>query len=312
MPQPNVVNVDVQLAGIQAAAKKKFHQWLLGGDPEVFVKDRATGKIITSEAAKIGGEKGNGKPFGPSTQKFRILEDNVAVELNFPPSHDVYAFHEKMELLREALEAYLYTKAMTWVPTSQHKFTIDQLATPKAQVFGCDPDYNAYDTSSDEPAGRVVDPTKIGNLRFCGGHIHLGFDNQYNIPLPALVILVDMFIGLPSLQYDTQYERRKHYGLAGLYRDKPYGLEYRTMSNWWLRPEQTGPAFQMFKEVFNLMQCFTLRPNELSFIFDRMPLKDIQVAIDTENKKAAKEIWADAYALSVEQDLSLGYHFPCR
>lgn len=48
---------------------------------------------------------------------------------------------------------------------------------------------------------------------------------------------IDAFVGLPSIIYDTDVERRKLYGKAGCFRLQPYGFEYRTLSSFWIGTE---------------------------------------------------------------------------
>jgi len=45
---------------------------------------------------------------------------------------------------------------------------------------------------------------------------------------------MDLFLGVPSVLIDDGKERKKLYGKAGAYRYKPYGVEYRTLSNFWV------------------------------------------------------------------------------
>ena len=45
---------------------------------------------------------------------------------------------------------------------------------------------------------------------------------------------MDLFLGCPSIILDKDNKRRELYGKAGAYRNKPYGVEYRTLSNFWL------------------------------------------------------------------------------
>jgi hypothetical protein len=49
-----------------------------------------------------------------------------------------------------------------------------------------------------------------------------------------IVRCLDTVIGLQSLFLDEGKERRKLYGRAGCMRKKPYGLEWRTLSNFWV------------------------------------------------------------------------------
>ncbi len=50
-----------------------------------------------------------------------------------------------------------------------------------------------------------------------------------------LVKQLDYFLGIPSLLLDKDEERRHLYGKAGAFRPKPYGVEYRVLSNFWLK-----------------------------------------------------------------------------
>lgn len=61
--------------------------------------------------------------------------------------------------------------------------------------------------------------------------MHVGFSGLD----PVMVIRsMDLHLGVPSLQLDKGELRRKLYGKAGSYRPKPYGAEYRTLSNFWI------------------------------------------------------------------------------
>ena len=42
---------------------------------------------------------------------------------------------------------------------------------------------------------------------------------------------------------DPGTERRQLYGLAGSFRQKKYGVEYRSLSNWWIFSEETMQWF---------------------------------------------------------------------
>ncbi|MOA35237.1 hypothetical protein D3C78_1566850 [compost metagenome] len=49
---------------------------------------------------------------------------------------------------------------------------------------------------------------------------------------------LDYYLGLGSLLYDPDVKRRTMYGAAGAFRPKPYGVEYRVLSNAWLKSEE--------------------------------------------------------------------------
>jgi len=69
--------------------------------------------------------------------------------------------------------------------------------------------------------------------------------------------MADYLLGVWSVLHDTDMRRRELYGAAGAYRPKKYGVEYRTMSNFWLRSPQ------LMREVHKRAQaCYQFR-NEL-------------------------------------------------
>ena len=49
-----------------------------------------------------------------------------------------------------------------------------------------------------------------------------------------MLAYVDAYVGIPSILYDTDTERRSLYGKAGCFRLQPYGFEYRTLSSYWI------------------------------------------------------------------------------
>jgi hypothetical protein len=52
-----------------------------------------------------------------------------------------------------------------------------------------------------------------------------------------MIYLMDLFLGVPSIFMDTDKtapRRRTLYGQAGRFRVKPYGMEYRSLSSFWL------------------------------------------------------------------------------
>jgi hypothetical protein len=60
-----------------------------------------------------------------------------------------------------------------------------------------------------------------------------------NGPEPIFgIYLLDLFLAVPSLWLDkdfTSVARRKLYGQCGRYRPKDYGIEYRSLGNFWLQ-----------------------------------------------------------------------------
>jgi len=193
----------------------------IGCDPEVFLKKDNT---IISAIGLIGGDKRNPKP----VEEGAVQEDNVLAEINIVPATDkgtfIYRINKVLTQLRELTQCDLEVKP-------SHHFTVDYLKSlgGKAVVFGCDREFSAY---TDQP---IPKPNPYTTLRTAGGHVHIGSEG---LDCPQLVKTLDLYLGVPSVLKDPDKERRALYGQAGSYRPKPYGLEYRTLSNFWLSSEE--------------------------------------------------------------------------
>src|SRR5690606_5853835 len=74
--------------------------------------------------------------------------------------------------------------------------------------------------------------------RTCGGHIHIGYDSPDFIVSEDIVHAMDTVLGLESINLDKDDRRREMYGKAGCFRVKDYGVEYRTLSNFWLQSDE--------------------------------------------------------------------------
>src|SRR5690606_18842683 len=94
-------------------------------------------------------------------------------------------------------------------------FSDEELADPRAQQFGCEPDYNAWLGGRRNPRPRAANR----NLRSAGGHIHVHLDDPSTNVL-EVVKAMDVFVTLVLMMYDDDKERRELYGRAGAYREK--------------------------------------------------------------------------------------------
>lgn len=201
----------------------------LGCDPEIFLFNSATNEFISS-VGLIGGSKDYPMPINGEGDA--VQEDNVTVEFNTPPCVDVKAFIEHINknkdwIKERAAELQLEMKI---VPSAV--FSDEQLATREAQTFGCEPDYNAWNDGKRNPRPHAENK----NLRSCGGHIHIGLNEDDN---PLLVVqAMDLFVGCLMMEFDNDEGRRQLYGKAGAFRPKAYGVEYRTASNAWIESDE--------------------------------------------------------------------------
>lgn len=204
-------------------------KFTLGCDPELFMAD-VSGKLKAS-CGKIGGSKKQPQPLEELGEGFAIQEDNVAIEFNIPPAASARAFVESvsraMKYIGDGVND-MYNFHI--VNMSAASWPDEELTAPAAQEFGCDPDYNAW-TGQKNPRPSVDDK----NLRSCGGHVHVGYDfTQAEFDHIKLVKCMDFFMGVPSVLMDEGgAARRPLYGKGGAYREKPFGVEYRPLSNFW-------------------------------------------------------------------------------
>lgn len=200
-----------------------------GADPEIFVAD-ATGP--RSVIGKVGGTKEQPLPL-PLGNGFAVQEDNVAMEFCIPPASS------KAEFISYIKQATGFLEKEVCLPynwsfdkRSAISFPEQELNDPRAFVFGCEPDFNAW-TGGVNPRPKTSDKL----LRSAGGHVHIGCAHL-GVNRVDVVKACDLFLGVPSILMDEGKLRRKLYGKAGAHRPKPYGVEYRTLSNFWIFEEK--------------------------------------------------------------------------
>lgn len=215
----------------------KYFRFKLGCDPELFLAD-IDGQLKAS-CGLIGGTKENPQPLTVLGDGYAVQEDNVAIEFNIPAAESrrdfIDSIAKTMKVLQDGVNNSLgfHLDQRSWA-----EFPKDQLESPAAKIFGCDPDYNAW-TGEQNPKPKADDET----LRTCGGHIHVGYDSS-QVEKKRLIKFMDMLLGVPAVIMDAEGARRRElYGMPGAYRDKPYGVEYRSLSNFWVAkkdPALTG------------------------------------------------------------------------
>ncbi|CCE60774.1 COOH.NH2 ligase [Pseudomonas phage tf] len=201
---------------------------LVGSDPELFVG--RDGNVLTA-IGLIGGSKDSplAVPLGA------LQEDNVLLEYNIDPASSFEEFQRNiLGVLEEGRSALAKHGLDVIRGLSSHIYDESTLmqAGEQAWVFGCEPDYNAWTKNVNEMP-RDVHPF----LRTAGGHLHIGFDHIMPVTKAEsrkVVKMCDLLLGLPSVLLDPDEERKQLYGKAGACRLKPYGPEYRTLSNFWL------------------------------------------------------------------------------
>jgi len=192
----------------------------LGADVEMFF---TKGGKAASAIGLLGGDKAN--PVWVD-ESFNIQEDNVLAEFAITPCTTVEEWTGKIGKAVSHLQLVAQTNGMGLEQLSSSVLDDVWLQTDASKVFGCSPDMDAY-------AGVEKRPEPAGNLRTAGGHIHVGYQSDFDMA-SDLAKWMDIFLGVPSVLMDKDQRRRELYGQAGSYRMKPYGIEYRVLSNFWL------------------------------------------------------------------------------
>ncbi len=204
---------------------------LVGCDPEVFVRQNG---VFKSAFGLIQGDKKNPQ----KVNKGAVQVDGMALEFNIDPAASEDEFCINVQDVFNTMKLMVPEYEDVTVPVAH--FTPEYISNqpPAALELGCDPDYNAW-TSQEN-----IKPNAQRPMRTASGHVHIGWTNAQDINDPvhksmceAAAKQMDFFLGLPSVMYDDDTERREMYGKAGCLRYKPYGVEYRTLSNAWLRSE---------------------------------------------------------------------------
>lgn len=209
----------------------------LGCDPEFFFEQ--DGQVIGSEKVIT---RALTDDYGGSGS--RIVMDGVQVELNPPAGtcRETLASHmsASFRALRDHLKKIGTVKASFTTCINLSKKELDGLSE-EAKRLGCAPSFNRADSKA---AVTVDGATSL--KRSAGGHIHLGLNSSYHDTKTMmtkevrerLVDILDILVGNTCVLLDRDpnaAERRKVYGRAGEYRLPKHGLEYRTLSNFWLR-----------------------------------------------------------------------------
>lgn len=248
----------------------------IGADPELFVK---SGGSIVSGYGLIPGDKAD-----PHKVELGAVQvDGMALEFNIDPAKNVESFYNNVLSVMSTLRKMIPEgHELEVVPTAHFDKDYIEAQPEAAKVLGCDPDMNAYTGGfNDSPDGRVT-------FRTAGGHIHIGWgedvwkSNTHFEECQQIIKHMDYFVGLPSLLFDDDVDRRSLYGKAGAFRVKDYGVEYRTLSNKWI----SSP--ELIKFVFNqtilaVRSCFAGK----DFIIDDSTLQD---TINNSDKDMAKKI----------------------
>jgi hypothetical protein len=207
------------------------HKILVGCDPELFMFRE--GRPVSAHGV-IKGTKH--EPF--KVQHGAVQVDGTALEFNIDPAESLGEWMANIDAVLAQLRDMVPADAdIVADPVAEYGFDYMKTLPREATELGCDPDFNAWEGGAVNEKPDVDAPFRTGS-----GHVHIGWTNGadiYDISHYDSCILatkqLDFSLGLGSLLFDKDIKRRQLYGQAGSFRPKSYGVEYRVLSNAWLR-----------------------------------------------------------------------------
>jgi hypothetical protein len=326
-----------------------FQSINLGCDPEFFFENPA-GEIVGSEkilAKKAGHYNGDSE----------CVVDGVQAEINPTPSNCRESLANQICYCFRNLKATLEQKGLKFAVRVDPLVDITQAEldslSADSRVFGCAPSVNVYTEGEDKTSKIKVDAATYLK-RSAGGHLHLGnyyqsfLSQQYDTyeyrdthncakrtekalkeMADVMVPILDIVVGNTCVLMDRcegNKERRANYGRVGEYRIKKYGLEYRSLSNFWLRSYPLMSfVFGMARIAVHLVEQSTPENDYVKALFDAVPRMDIVKAVNEndydlalQNFKKIEQILLEAAASGSDTDryypikaatIKLFYHF---
>lgn len=205
----------------------------IGCDPEYFLKK--SGRFTAAEFTGCLGTKD--KPV-PLPRGGAVQVDGCALEFNIAPARTSREFdlniQNTLDDIRNVISSdfeFIFQPSVTFSQTEWKKIS------EKSKMLGCDPDYDAYTQQpKSPPAGSGERP-----FRTAAGHLHVGFlegadvkDLSHIYDCSVITQYLDKIVGQFQYLWDNDNDRRRLYGDYGSFRPKPYGLEYRVLSNKWV------------------------------------------------------------------------------
>jgi hypothetical protein len=218
---------------LKKTKKGKTLKIRMGCDPELFVTN------LDGMPRSAYGLVPGTKEAPHKVNKGAIQVDGMALEFNIDPADSEEEWVDNIKtVMQELREACPKEYKFKIAPSVRFNGNHLKAQPDEAKELGCMPDLNAY-TGEENPR-----PNAGTTLRTASGHVHIGFtegadvkDEEHIMRCRTLAKHLDLFLGIRSLEWDKDKTRRELYGNPGAIRIKPYGLEYRVLSNAWLERE---------------------------------------------------------------------------
>lgn len=212
---------------------------LVGCDPEIFVRRADNNELVSAHGLIPGTKKAPHK-----VEKGAVQVDGMALEFNIDPASSLKEFKDNINAVMGQMKKMVGDEYVFDLSPTAH-FGKEMIAAQpqEASDLGCEPDFDAY-TGAANPKPNVNAP-----FRTASGHIHIGWTNGMDVTDPdhieackMLTKQLDTMLAPLSRLWDQDNERRELYGKLGSFRPKSFGVEYRVLSNAWLREKDTISA----------------------------------------------------------------------
>lgn len=261
----------------------------IGTDVEVGLYHRPSAQYIPATKMNCPAEKGAALPIRINGKWLGTYHrDNILVEYQSKPCRSAKTLYDNVKAISTALNRHytnLIDARLVTTPVVRYGNPA-MLALDEAQEMGCDRDFDAYTGEKQEAA----DPADMGPYRVCSGHWHIGGIEDLTDEQKWLVCQwLDLTLTLPTLVNEglsQQYAlmRRWWYGQAGRFRYKPYGIEYRTPSNYWTTwgLNSMTKAFQTTTEAVMLAEA-GIKPADLGDVQAVRAVIDFKVTPDNKS-----------------------------
>lgn len=230
----------------------------IGSDPEFVLLNR---KNQPKSAIGVLPKKNSAKPIKGNT----FYYDNVLAEIAIKPSFTKEEFLNNIRFCLRTLASILDKQSLRFDLKSSVNYPKKELLHDDARIAGCSPEWDVYSLKCILPPEEIIQKT---SFRCSGGHIHVGSDLLQDAnKIFNFVKMMDLFVGIPSIVLDLNNfskERRKIYGKAGSHRITEYGLEYRTLSNFWFAsPDHASLIY----DLTYFVHCFVASKQYTKFWF---------------------------------------------
>lgn len=220
--------------------RQRLDRVTIGADPEFFLKKRGTSQYVSAHGIVPGTKEHPHKLKGGAVQL-----DGTAVEFNIDPASTKKEFSENIKTVLAEIRKIVPDKYdFEFKPAVKFAPRYFEKRVPEsAKELGCNPDFDAYRFGAPNNP-----PDNKTTMRTGAGHIHIGFcknadvkDRDHIIDCSLLAKRLDRVFRPIEKNWDKDTLRRSMYGKLGCFRPKPYGMEYRSLSNAWLNYPKLWP-----------------------------------------------------------------------